>query len=63
MGCRDYLKKINLKKKSSKDDVNSTSIIKVKKTRGSWVAQLVKCPTLDFSSGCNFTVHEFEFEP
>ena len=28
--------------------------------RGTWVAQLVKHQTLDFSSGHDFTVHEIE---
>ena len=28
--------------------------------KGAWVAQSVKCPTLDFSSGHNLMVHEFE---
>ena len=27
---------------------------------GAWVAQLVKHPTLDFSSGHDLMVHEFE---
>ena len=27
---------------------------------GTWVAQLVECPTLDFGSGHDLTVHEFE---
>ena len=27
--------------------------------RGTWVAQLVKCPTLDVGSGHDLTVHEF----
>ena len=27
---------------------------------GAWVAQLVKHLTLDFGSGCDVTVHEFE---
>ena len=27
---------------------------------GPWVAQLVECPTLDFGSGHDLTVHEFE---
>ena len=30
------------------------------KGRGAWVAQLVKHPTLGFSSGHNLTVREFE---
>ena len=29
-------------------------------SRGTWVAQEVKPPTLDFSSGYDLTVHEFE---
>ena len=28
--------------------------------RGPWVAQSVKCPTIDFGSGHDLTVHEFE---
>ena len=28
--------------------------------RGAWVTQLVKHPTLDFSSGHDLTSHEFE---
>ena len=28
--------------------------------RDAWVAQLVKRPTLDFTSGDDLTVHEFE---
>ena len=28
--------------------------------RGAWVAHSVKCPTLDFSSGHDLTVREFE---
>ena len=27
---------------------------------GSWVAQFVECPILDFGSGHDFTVYEFE---
>ena len=27
---------------------------------GAWVAQLVKCPTLDFGSGHDLRVHEIE---
>ena len=29
-------------------------------SRGTWMAQLVKCLTLDFSSGHDLMVHEFE---
>ena len=29
-------------------------------TWGAWVAQSVKCPTLDFGSGHDLTVHEFQ---
>ena len=29
-------------------------------TWGSWMAQSVKCLTLDFSSGCDLIVHEIE---
>ena len=28
--------------------------------RGPWMGQVVKCPTLDFSSGHDLTVQEFE---
>ena len=31
-----------------------------KSPRGTWVVQLAKCPTLDFSSGHDLTVREFE---
>ena len=34
--------------------------IKRKMDRGDWVAQLVKCPTLDFGSGHDLTVGEFD---
>ena len=30
------------------------------KKEGTWVAQLVKCPTLDFSLGHDLTVRDFE---
>ena len=29
-------------------------------SRGTWVAQSVKCQTLDFGSGHDLTVHEFK---
>ena len=32
----------------------------LRRERGAWVAQAVKCPTLDFSSGHDLTVHELE---
>ena len=28
--------------------------------QGAWVAQMVKCPTLDFGSGHDLTLHEIE---
>ena len=34
--------------------------LKQLKTRGAWVAQLVKRPTLDFCSGHDLTVHGFK---
>ena len=42
---------------------NSMNIAKNEDLRGSWVVQSVKHPTLDFGSGHNLMVHEFEFEP
>ena len=30
------------------------------KRRGAWVAQLVRCTSLDFGSGLDLTVREFE---
>ena len=32
---------------------------KITKKQGTWVAQSVKHPTLDFSAGHDLTVHEF----
>ena len=35
-------------------------LLKVKRKWGTWVARLVKCPTPDFGSGHDLTVHEIE---
>ena len=35
-------------------------MVKSKQVMGTWVAQLVKCPILDFGPGHDFAVHEFE---
>ena len=35
-------------------------MLEKKKDRGAWVAQLVKQPILDFSSGHDLTVHGFK---
>ena len=32
----------------------------IKHNRGTWVAHLVKCPTLDFGSGHHLMVHGFK---
>ena len=41
-------------------DWGSRGLIKSKNFKGAWVAQSVKHPTLDFSSGPDLTVNEFE---
>ena len=34
--------------------------LKMATSKGAWVAQSVKCPTLDFGSGHNLMVHEIQ---
>ena len=39
---------------------NKTKTKKKKTSQGTWVAQSVECPTLDFGSGHDLAVREFE---
>ena len=42
---------------TSEGDRHPTPYYKTTSVRDAWVAQVVKCPTLDFGSGHNLTVH------
>ena len=43
---------------SMRFDIKFGNILKV--FTGAWVAESIKCPSLDFGSGRGLTVHEFE---